>query len=141
MAGSAGGARRFNSAVAAAGACGLAAAAIAIASRVNIVISVTLCWVTNPITIGPFFYTAYFLGSRLLGEKGTEFHCEMSWTWLQNSLSAVWQPFLLGCLILAVTSAIFGSLAVRALWRWHVAQNWANRRTQRHLKKHRNNER
>ncbi len=117
----------------------LAAAAIAIASRVNIVISVTLCWITNPITIGPFFYAAYFLGSRLLGEKGGEFHFEMSWTWLQNSLSAVWQPFLLGCLILAVASAIFGSLAVRILWRWHVTQNWASRRTQRRLKKNKNN--
>ncbi|MBN4081980.1 MAG: flagellar biosynthesis protein FlhF [Gammaproteobacteria bacterium] len=111
------------------------AAAIAIGSRVNIVVSVVLCWITNPITITPFFYTAYTLGNLLLGEKGGKFSFEMSWAWLQSSLGSVWQPLLLGCFILAVTSAILGSLTIRLLWRWQVVQNWEKRGKLRHLRK------
>ncbi len=111
------------------------AAAIAIGSRVNLIVSVALCWITNPITIPAFFYGAYMIGSQLLGKKTGEFNFEMSWQWLQNSLGEIWQPFLLGCFILAVTTAIFGSLAIRAMWRWQVTQNWINRRKLRHIKK------
>lgn len=111
------------------------AAAIAIASRVNIVVAVALCWITNPITMPVFFYAAYVLGNLLLGEQVGDFHFEMSWTWLQNSLGEIWQPFLLGCFLIAVTAATFGSLGIRAMWRWQVTQNWINRRKLRRIKK------
>jgi len=111
------------------------AAAIAIGSRVNLVVSVALCWVTNPITIPPLFYMAYLLGDSLLGGRGGNFNFEMSWHWLQNSLGTVWQPFLLGCFIMAVTAAIFGNLAIRIMWRWQVTQDWINRRKLRRIKK------
>lgn len=111
------------------------AAAVAIGSRVNLVVSIALCWITNPITIPVFFYSAYVLGNQLLGETGGEFEFEMSWHWLQTGLGAVWQPFLLGCFILAVTASVFGSLSIRAMWRWQVTQNWINRRKLRRIKK------
>jgi len=111
------------------------AAAIAIGSRVNLIVSVALCWVTNPITIPVLFYGAYKLGNQLLGEKGGEFEFEASWPWLQESLGAIWQPFLLGCFILAVFASVFGSLVIRAMWRWQVTQNWIARRKLRHIRK------
>lgn len=112
-----------------------AAAALAIGSRVNIVVSVALCWVTNPITVAPFFFAAYTVGNSLLGRENSRFSFELSWTWLQTGLADVWQPLLLGCFIFAVTSALVGSLGVRALWRWHVIQNWEKRSRLRRLKK------
>lgn len=107
------------------------AAAIAIASRVNLVISVALVWITNPFTIPPVFYTAFVIGNKLLGRNGGDFHFEISWDWLRHSLGAVWEPFLLGCLVLASGSALIGSLAVRGLWRWHVIQDWERRKKAR----------
>lgn len=111
------------------------AAGIAIASRVNIIISVALCWVTNPITMAPIFYSAYLLGNAVLGEKGEKFEFEMSWQWLQTGLIEVWQPFLLGCLIISVTASLVGSLGIRMLWRWQVIQNWGKRRKLRRIRK------
>ncbi len=111
------------------------AAGIAIASRVNIVIAAALCWITNPITMAPIFYAAYLLGNTLLGEKSGEFEFEISWQWFQTGFLEVWQPFLLGCLVISTVSALIGGLGIRMLWRWQVIQNWSRRRKQRRARK------
>ena len=113
----------------------LIAAGIAIASRVNIVVAAALCWITNPITMAPIFYGAYLLGNTILGEEGDKFEFEMSWQWLQTGFLEIWQPFLLGCLIMAVTASVIGALSIRMLWRWQVIQNWGKRRKLRRIRK------
>ncbi len=51
--------------------------------------------------------------------------------WLTTELAAVWQPFLLGSLIIAVVSAIVGNLMIRALWRLQVVRSWEARKQRR----------
>ena len=116
----------------------LLAAIVAIIVRVNLPISVVLVWVSNPLTMPPLFYFAYKVGVWLLGAPEGKFHFELSWSWLTESLGAIWEPFLLGCFFVGAISALVGSLTMRALWRFKVQQSWNERKQKRLLKKHTN---
>ncbi|MFQ5469406.1 MAG: DUF2062 domain-containing protein [Gammaproteobacteria bacterium] len=109
----------------------LLAAAVAIVSRVNLPIAVTLVWVTNPVTMGPIFYFAYVLGSKILLVPTQNIQFEVTIDWMLTQLGAIWEPFLLGCLILATICALLGNLIIRGLWRLQVIKNWQTRKEQR----------
>lgn len=115
----------------------LIAAAIAIASRVNLPISVALVWITNPITMPPMFYSAYKLGSWVLGTPVNNITFELSFDWLMAELGHIWQPFLLGCLLLGLASALTGYLVIRIFWRLHIFQYLKRRRLRRKQRKQR----
>ncbi len=104
------------------------AAALAIVFRVNLPISVTLVWITNPVTMPPLFYFCYKVGAWILNRPVKDFAFELTWQWLTTELSLFWQSFLFGCLIVASASSLAGYLGIRALWRWHVIRQWERRR-------------
>ncbi len=104
------------------------AAAIAIPTRVNLIISVALVWITNPASMPFLFYFAYWLGGQVLGLDTNHFDFELSFEWLTNELLLIWQPFLLGCLIMAVTSSILGYGFIRLFWRWNIVRRWEQRK-------------
>ena len=106
----------------------LFAAAVAIPVRVNLIISVALVWISNPVTMPPLFYFAYRLGGLVLGVEPNGFDFELSFEWLANGLLAIWQPFLLGCGIMAIGSSIIGYSAIRLLWRWNIVKRWEQRK-------------
>ena len=107
------------------------AAACAIWLRVNLPISIGLVWITNPITMPPIFYFAYKVGAWTLGQPAAANNFNVSWEWLQTELAAIWEPFLLGCLIVAMVSAILGATFIRLLWRLNVVRQWERRKKQR----------
>lgn len=103
------------------------AAALAIMLRANLPLSVILCWITNPITIPPMFYFAYKVGTWVLGTAPGEFSFELSMDWLNNQLLPIWKPFLLGCLICAITAGVLGYYTIQLFWRYHVVMAWKAR--------------
>ena len=107
------------------------AAAIAIVLHVNLPIAVSLVWVTNPVTMPALFYFAYLIGTLLLSVPTKQVHFALTTEWLMTKLGAIWEPFLLGCLILATFSAVFGNILVRGIWRMHVISSWKARRAMR----------
>ena len=111
----------------------LLAATLAIWFRVNLPLSVSLVWVTNPITIPPMFYFAYKLGAVLLCIPAQQLEFRLSQEWLLNSLGNFWQPLLLGCFILGTLSALAGYLVINLLWRLQVSRLWQSRREKRIL--------
>jgi uncharacterized protein (DUF2062 family) len=113
----------------------LIAAAIAIVARVNLPISVALVWISNPFTMPPMFYFAYKLGSWILGTPVHDITFELSFDWLMDELEHIWEPFLLGCLIMGLASAMVGYLAVRIIWRLHIFQYLKRRRLRRKQRK------
>lgn len=113
----------------------LLAAIAAIFVKVNLPISVAMVWLSNPLTMPPLFYFAYKVGAWLLDKPYAQIKFELSWQWLTQSLGDIWQPFLLGCLLVGASSALAGSLLVRALWRMKVQQTWNERKQKRLLKK------
>lgn len=98
----------------------LIAAIGAIWLRVNILVAVPTVWVSNPVTLGPMFYFCYLLGAEMLGLEPGGFDFELSFNWLVNGLSAVWQPFLLGCFTVGLISALASFVLVRVLWHLHI---------------------
>ena len=113
----------------------VAAAFIAIVTRVNLPISVALVWISNPITMPPMFYFTYRVGTWILGEPPQNPEFEISLEWMANSLADIWQPLYLGSLLCGVIAAILGYSLMRGFWRWHVISNLRKRR-ERWKKKH-----
>lgn len=103
----------------------------AILFRVNLPISVGLVWITNPLTMPPLFYFAYKVGTWVLNVPTHKYHFELTWDWLMSELGAIWEPFLLGCLICGTVSAVLGFVTLRAYWRYHVARSWQKRHSKR----------
>lgn len=107
------------------------AAAIAILLHVNLPIAVTLVWITNPVTLPALFFFAYMVGATLLGMPVKPIKIELSFDWLMTSLGAVWEPFLLGCFVLACICAVLGNIMMRLFWRLQVIRNWQARHDRR----------
>lgn len=104
------------------------AALAAIAFRANLPIAVALVWVTNPFTMPPIFYFCYEIGAWLLQTPAREIAFEISFAWLNTELHRVWQPLLLGSMLVAIATAGLGYYGVQALWRRHVLRDWEQRR-------------
>ena len=106
----------------------LLAIAAAVVISANIPVAVVMVWVSNPLTVAPLFFAAYKFGAWLLAETPQKIKFEMSIDWLITRLVEIWQPFLLGCFVLGLISAVIGHAAVRIIWRIHVVQSWQLRR-------------
>ena len=111
------------------------AAAAAILIRCNLPIAVGLVWVSNPFTMPPMFYFCYLVGTWILGTPEQEFAFELSIDWLMTGLGAIWEPFLLGCTIVGLSSAIVGYFGIRLLWRLHVLSHLRERKQRKTLNK------
>ena len=102
-------------------------AATAIYFGVNLPIAVGLVWISNPFTMPPLFMFAYWVGASVLNPPPILVEFELSFSWLQNILPLIWKPFLLGCLINGLTSALLGYYGMRTFWIWHVQKQWKQR--------------
>ena len=103
------------------------AACIAIMTHVYLPLAVALVWFSNPVTMVPLFYSAYIIGVLILDVPEQPFDFELSFSWLSSSLSSIWQPFLVGCLILGLVCGLAGYGAVQYLWRRYVISKWRHR--------------
>lgn len=113
----------------------LVAAAIAIVFRVNLPLSVSLVFITNPITIPVFFYFSYTVGTILLGMEGLSIQLLLSIEQLYNSIDDILLPLLVGCFVVGSITALTGYILVNLLWRLHVQSLWRKRWRKRAKKK------
>jgi len=82
----------------------------------------------NPFTVGPIFYFAYRLGVYLLQLNEEAFKFSLTYAWLKNSFLDIWEPLLLGSLILGLISAITGYIVMSIFWRISIA-NYLKRKS------------
>ncbi len=104
------------------------AAALAIGFRVNLPIAVALVWTTNPITIPPIFVFAYKLGQWVLDTPPVDIDFQLSLEWLMTDMLRIWQPFLLGCLMLGSFASAFGYVGIRLFWRFQIIMHYRRKR-------------
>ena len=109
----------------------LVAAILAVYFRCNLPLSVGLVFVSNPVTTPPIFFMAYKIGALIIDVPVIHFEFEQGVDWLGSSLTAIWQPFLLGSLICGLFAGSLGYVIVSQLWRWRVARHWEARKRKR----------
>ena len=107
------------------------AAMAAIYFHANLPISVVLVWITNPITMPPLFYFAYRVGLSFMNRESPSESFQFSLDAMWNGLGDVWQPFLVGCLILGITCSSIGYHGIRYFWAHHVNKRWQERQKKR----------
>ena len=111
----------------------LCAALMAIPLRANIPLSLTLVWISNPITMPFIFYGNYLIGEMIVGSgHGPEFQLSIEWMWSQ--LGSIWLPLYVGSIISGATVGIASYFLILILWRHNVIKRW-NKRKERRLNK------
>src|SRR6266849_244421 len=118
----------------------LTAAILAIALRVNLPVALATTLYTNPLTIGPLYVIAYWIGTLLVPGDSAPFSHPPGFDWsnfgawlralLEWSLS-LGKPLAVGLGILAVGLAIAGYVIVQLAWRAHVVLAWRRRQRRR----------
>lgn len=97
----------------------LLAAPVAVIVNANLPLSIALVWITNPITMAPIYYGCYKLGAWLLGVQiESDFVVSPEYIW--QVFDTIWQPFLLGCLIVSTLSSIIGYFGIQLIYRYRV---------------------
>jgi uncharacterized protein len=120
---------------------------IAIALRINLPMILVLTWLTNPITILPFMYVAYAVGSLILNVP------MLGWADMENLLATMvsldatpkdisanspLKTFLVGTVTLGISLGILGYVGMQLYWRCHVARQWQARAIRRAATKNAN---
>lgn len=107
------------------------AAAGAILFNSNLPLSVALVWITNPVTMPVLYYFSYRVGLLVLNMPPSDFAFELSYEWLSNGLMYIWQPFLLGCFICGVVSAVVSYFTIQYAWRYSIVKQRERKKKQR----------
>ena len=105
----------------------LVAGIIAIALRINLPAIYGTTLLVNPLTCVPVYYTAYRVGTTLLGISPESFNFHPTWAWFETSLGPVWKPFLLGCVACAIVTGLLGWMTMELVWRWRVKTRYRAR--------------
>lgn len=112
----------------------LMAVLMALALRVNLTVAALTTLVSNPFTMGPMFYLAFELGRRLLRQAPRAFEFEMSFEWLFDRFVYIWQPLILGGVLLGAIAALVGYIVLDLFWRASISDYLARRREKRAAK-------
>ena len=89
--------------------------------RVNIPVAALATFVSNPLTMGPMYYVAYRVGAHLLRIPPQPFEFELSFDWVLNVFVNIWQPMVVGCVLLGSISALISYAVLDLLWRRSVS--------------------
>jgi len=101
---------------------------LAILIRSNLIVSVGLVWITNPITIPPIFYFTYKVGTYILGTKPIDGSMEFGYQYIIAELASIWWPLITGSIVCAIIFSVISYFLVNILWVWNVRNSWKNRR-------------
>ena len=104
------------------------AAGAAIMWRANFPLSVSLVWLTNPITMPPIFFAAYSMGAWLLGSPPLELPENLNVHWFLHSMAIIWKPLFLGSLLSGFFAGLTGYFLIHYLWRWQTVRKYRARK-------------
>ncbi|MEC9206265.1 MAG: DUF2062 domain-containing protein [Pseudomonadota bacterium] len=106
----------------------LPAAIFSILFRVNFPLSLIGVWISNPITMPPMMYFAYLLGNNLLNLNPKYSSFELSAEWIEMAWANIWEPLIIGCLILGAISAILGYIFMYIIWKVFIYNKMKQRK-------------
>ena len=95
----------------------LLAAILAVLFSANILLSMFMVWVNNPITIVPIYYFTYKLGASIMGiEMDPDF--EFSFGYLMDNFGVATLALWIGGIIVSIVSAIFGYFSIITIYKY-----------------------
>jgi len=105
----------------------LLAAVLAVFFSSNILLSMALVWVNNPITMLPIYYYTYKLGSFI---TGMEFDPSFVFTWeyMLDNLTTTTIALWVGGLIIAPIAAILGFITIQLIYKYRAFKRIKRRR-------------
>ena len=101
---------------------------LALLLRLNIPAGIAGVMFTNPFTMLPLFFLAYWIGCRLLHVPVSRFHFAMTWDWVTTGLLPIWKPFVLGCFVTGTATAVLGYLVLGGVWHLSLVLQYRQRR-------------
>ena len=105
----------------------LLAACVAFLWRANLPVAIAGAWLTNPLTIVPIFYVNMLVGREALAIITAHEHLGA----VNHPL--LWQPLVLGSLLVGAILALCSYFTVLLIWRLYVRYSWRKRRQAREL--------
>jgi len=91
-------------------------AILSIMLSANILLSILVVWVNNPITIFPIYYFTYKIGASIIGiEIDPEF--EFSFGYLMDNLGSATLAMWIGGLITSIVAAILGYFSIISIYK------------------------
>lgn len=91
------------------------AAILAILCRANLILSVALVWISNPLTMPFMLFGCYHIGKWLLNSQSPEL-TSYSFSYLINQLQLIWAPMLLGCVVAGLFFGVLGYIITKIIW-------------------------
>ena len=83
----------------------------------NILLSILVVWVSNPITMIPIYYFTYKIGASIIGiEIDPEF--EFSFGYLMDNLGSATLAMWIGGLITSIVAAILGYFSIISIYKY-----------------------
>lgn len=101
---------------------------LAIFFRANLLISVAVVWITNPITAAPIYYFCYRVGLILLSMDPLNLGQDWNLTAIMHEMGKIWLPLCVGSFVVAVIGAILSYYFVLLFWRISVSLRWTKRK-------------
>ncbi|WP_119343143.1 DUF2062 domain-containing protein [Facilibium subflavum] len=89
------------------------AAILALVLRANIIVSVGLVWLSNPVTMLPMLYGAYVFGCWLYGVVPVFHEESLAWHEMFTHMHQIFVPLITGCVIIGLAG---GSLLGSIIW-------------------------
>ncbi len=110
------------------------AGALAVLLRANLVISVMLVWISNPLTMPFMFYWNYRVVLWISGQS-PELVANYDLDWWLNNIFHIWEFVLYGGILLGLLTGFAGFLLTRLFWRISVTRSWRQRQLRLKLRR------
>jgi len=109
----------------------LVAALASVWLRCNIPVAALTTFIVNPITIGPLYLFTYLVGATLLGHEAVPFNIVLSIDWLRTTFVSIWQPLLLGCVLVGSIASLISYALLDVVWRLSLRDYKTRKRNER----------
>ena len=109
----------------------LVAALLALVLRVHIPVAALTTFLSNPLTMGPLYYFNFRIGAALLSRDPSGFEFDLSMDWVANTFVLIWQPMLLGSVLVGAIASLIGFMTLDAIWRYSIHDYKSRKRQKR----------
>src|ERR1700730_7547275 len=104
-------------------------AVLGILFRLNLPVLFATVFISNPFTWFPQIAGSIWVGAKLMGLNLMPMLHELGHRNLRAQISQLWEPLLLGALVLGLSAAALGYLLAQSLWRARVLYRLRRRRS------------